>query len=114
MADQPIGLARLLTVQVDPGQLVEQLRTVIDPELGLNIVDLGLVYGTTIADGVATVRMTTTTPACPIGSYFSDSIRLALFQLDGILDVAVELTHEPRWSPDMMSDEAKVQLGWAR
>ena len=114
MADQPIGLARLLTVQVDPGQLVEQLRTVIDPELGLNIVDLGLIYRATIADGVATVRMTTTTPACPIGSYLSDSIRQALFQLDGILDVAVELTHEPRWSPDLMSDEAKVQLGWDR
>ena len=114
MADQPIGLARLLTVQVDPGQLVEQLRTVIDPELGLNIVDLGLIYGAMIADGVATVRMTTTTPACPIGSYLSDSIRQALFQLDGILDVAVELTHEPRWSPDLMSDEAKVQLGWDR
>ena len=114
MADQPIGLARLLTVQVDPGQVVEQLRTVIDPELGLNIVDLGLIYGAMFADGVATVRMTTTTPACPIGSYLSDSIRQALFQLDGILDVAVELTHEPHWSPDMMSDEAKVQLGWDR
>ncbi len=113
MPDEPIGLARLLPVQVDPGELIDRLRSVIDPELGVSIVDLGLVYGTTMADGVVHVRMTTTTPACPIGSYLADSIRRALFDLDGVLDVEVDLTYEPPWSPAMMSDEAKVQLGWA-
>lgn len=113
MTDEPIGLARLLLAQVDPGELIDRLRSVIDPELGVGIVDLGLVYDATMADGVVHVRMTTTTPACPIGSYLTDSIRRALFDLDGVLDVDVELTYDPRWSPEMMSDEAKVQLGWA-
>lgn len=114
MADQPLGLARLLGAEVDSGQLVEELRTVIDPELGINIVDLGLVYGTEMVDGVAHILMTTTTPACPIGSYLRDEIRWALLRVDRILDVEVELTHEPPWSPDRMSDAAKVQLGWDR
>lgn len=114
MADQPLGLARLLGAEVDSGRLVEELRAVIDPELGVNIVDLGLVYGAEMVDGVARILMTTTTPACPIGSYLRDEIRWALLRVDRILDVEVELTHEPPWSPDRMSDEAKVQLGWAR
>ena len=114
MADRHLGLARLLGAEVDSGQLVEELRTVIDPELGVNIVDLGLVYGTEMVDGVAHILMTTTTPACPIGSYLRDEIRWALLRVDRILDVEVELTHEPPWSPDRMSDAAKVQLGWDR
>lgn len=114
MADQPLGLARLLGAEVDAGRLVEELRAVIDPELGINIVDLGLVYGAEMVDGVAHILMTTTTPACPIGSYLRDEIRWALLRVDRILDVEVELTHQPPWSPDRMSDEAKVQLGWDR
>lgn len=92
--------------------LIDHLRSVIDPELGVGIVDLGLVYGAAMADGVVRVRMTTTTPACPIGSYLADSIRRVLFELDGVLDVDIDLTYEPPWSPEMMSDEAKVELGW--
>ena len=114
MADQPLGLARLLGAEVDSRRLVEELRAVIDPELGVNIVDLGLIYGAEMVDGVAHILMTTTTPACPIGSYLRDEIRWVLLRVDRILDVEVELTHEPAWSPDRMSDEAKVQLGWAQ
>lgn len=114
MADQPIGLGRLLPAQVESDALMEQLRPVMDPELGVSIVDLGLVYGATMADGVVHVRMTTTTPACPLGSYLSDMIRRALFELDGVLDVDIDITYEPRWSPEMMNDEAKILLGWAR
>ncbi|MEO5918121.1 MAG: metal-sulfur cluster assembly factor [Candidatus Limnocylindrales bacterium] len=112
MADEPIGLGRLLPAQIDPDTLIDRLRSVIDPELGIDIVDLGLVYGATMSEGVVHVRMTTTTPACPIGSYLADSIRRALFELDGVLDVDIDLIYEPRWSPVMMSDEAKVELGW--
>src|SRR5574338_425398 len=90
------------------------LRTVIDPELGVNIVDLGLVYDARIADGVAHILITTTTPACPLGPYLSDAIRWALLKLDGILDVDIEVTYEPLWSPDLMTDVAKQQLGWRR
>jgi Predicted metal-sulfur cluster biosynthetic enzyme len=113
MADQPLGLARLLGAEVDSRRLVEEIRAVIDPELGVNIVDLGLVYGAEMVDGVAHILMTTTTPACPIGSYLRDEIRRALLRVDRVLDVEVELTHDPPWSPDRMSDEAKAQLGWA-
>ncbi len=114
MADQPLGLARLLGAEVDSGRLIEELRGVIDPELGVNIVDLGLVYGAQMVEGVAHILMTTTTPACPIGSYLRDEIRWALLRIDRVLDVEVELTHEPPWAPDRMSDEAKDQLGWNR
>jgi metal-sulfur cluster biosynthetic enzyme len=114
MADPTVDLAHLLRLEIDPADLHEQLRMVIDPELGINIVDLGLVYGVEVVGGVARIRMTTTTPACPIGSYLADQIRWALLGLDNVLDVEVELTHDPRWSPERMSDEAKVQLGWVR
>ena len=101
MADSPVDT------------IVERLRLVIDPELGVSIVDLGLIYAATITDGVAQVLMTTTTPACPIGSFLADQIRWALLDLEGVRDVDIQLTHDPRWSPDRMSDEAKVDLGWA-
>jgi hypothetical protein len=71
MADPTADLARLLRLEVDPTDLHERLRMVIDPELGINIVDLGLVYGVEVFGSVARVRMTTTTPACPIGSYLT-------------------------------------------
>lgn len=112
MADPTADLARLLRLEIDPADVHERLRTVIDPELGINIVDLGLIYGVEVVSGVARVRMTTTTPACPIGSYLTDQIRWALLGLDDLLDVEVELTHDPRWSPERMSDAAKAQLGW--
>ncbi len=109
----PMGIAALLGIPVDQGQVVAQLRTVVDPELGVDIVALGLVYGAQVVDGVAHILLTTTTPACPIGAYLTDAIRWALLELPGILDVDVELTHDPPWSPGRMSDEARVQLGWS-
>jgi metal-sulfur cluster biosynthetic enzyme len=111
--DRPVSLAQLLGVTVSHHQLLERLAGVIDPELGLGIVDLGLVYEAEVVEGIARILMTTTTPACPIGTYLTDSIRDALFDLDGILDVEIELTYEPRWSPDLMSDSAKRMLGWS-
>lgn len=114
MPERPIDLARLLGTPIDSSVLVDRLRTVIDPELGIDIVNLGLVYGAQTVDGVAHILMTTTTPACPIGSYLTDAIRRALLEIDGLFDVDVEVTHDPPWSPDRMSDEAKIELGWAR
>jgi metal-sulfur cluster biosynthetic enzyme len=114
MAEHTVVLADLLPARIDSGALLGRLRSVMDPELGINIVDLGLVYGADMVDGVAEVLMTTTTPACPIGSYLTDQIRWALLELDSVLDVHVEITHDPRWSPDLMTDAAKQQLGWAR
>lgn len=109
---RPLDVADLLGIAVDPTALTEALRTVIDPELGVNIVDLGLVYGAEMRSGVADVVITTTTPACPLGPYLSDAIRWALLAIDGVLDVDIEVTYDPRWTPHMMSEAAKEQLGW--
>lgn len=107
-----MNLGSLLGRDVDADELRGRLETVIDPELGVNIVDLGLVYNVEARGGVAHVLLTTTTPACPIGSYLTDQIRWALLDHPGILDVSVELTHQPPWSPELMSDLARRQLGW--
>ncbi len=110
--DQPaVDLSRLLPA-VDDDALLEHLRTVMDPELGLNIVDLGLVYESDVHAGVAHVLMTTTSPACPIGSYLEDQVRWALLEIPGVVDVEVEVTHEPAWSPQLMTPAARIALGW--
>jgi metal-sulfur cluster biosynthetic enzyme len=90
----------------------ELLREVIDPELGLDIVELGLLRSVEVGDGVARVRFTVTTPACPLSSYIEDEIRACLWQLPGLneLDVACEL--KPAWRPEDMSDGARAALGW--
>lgn len=112
MTDEPLTVAGFLGSAVDPEAVNDALREVIDPELGVNIVDLGLVYDASVTDGVADILITTTTPACPLGPYISDGIRWALLRLDGVLDTRIEVTYEPLWSPDRMTDAAKEQLGW--
>lgn len=92
----------------------ELLREVIDPELGVNIVDLGLVYDVRVADGVARIRMTLTTPGCPLSAYFDDAVSTSLSGAPGVNDTEVEIVWDPPWSPDMMSDAGKAQLGWQR
>lgn len=113
-SEAPIGLGRLLGPGPSHAELLDALRRVVDPELGLNIVDLGLVYEAKIEEGRAKVRLTTTTPACPIGAYLVDEVRWALVDLDDVVDVEIEITHEPPWSPDRMSETAKALLGWRR
>ena len=105
-----MDLSRLLPA-VEEGALLGRLRTVVDPEIGVNIVDLGLVYECAVQAGVAHVLMTTTTPACPIGSYLEDAIRWALLEEPGVVDVEVTLTFDPPWSPDRMTPEARAILG---
>lgn len=90
----------------------ERLHDVIDPEIGVNIVDLGLVFGVDVADAVASVRMTLTSPACPLGGYMDNAIRHALTRLPEVEETNMELVWEPVWGPHLMSDDAKRQLGW--
>lgn len=90
------------------------LREVIDPELGVNIVDLGLVYGLEVAEGTARLRMTLTTPGCPLSAYLDDAVHAALVGAPGVDEVDVEIVWAPPWVPAMMSDAAKSQLGWRR
>jgi len=90
----------------------QALRTVIDPELGYNIVDLGLIYDVGIDDtDMAHVLMTTTTRGCPATSYLQEGARESIAQLPGIAGVDVVMTYDPEWSPQMMTPEAKRYLG---
>jgi metal-sulfur cluster biosynthetic enzyme len=90
----------------------EALRQVIDPELGYNIVDLGLVYDVAVEEGgVVCVTMTTTTPGCPATSYLKGGAGERASSVPGVELVDVKITYEPRWTPEMMSQEAKTHLG---
>lgn len=92
-------------------QVREALRQVIDPEVGMNVVDLGLIYGVDISDERVNVRMTMTTPACPMGSYIADQAREAVREATA-MESEVELVWDPPWDSAMMSDEAKKHFGW--
>lgn len=90
----------------------EALRRVIDPELGYNILDLGLIYGVDVAaSGATTVTMTTTTPGCPATAYLKGGAGEAARSVAGVAEVEVILTHDPRWGPEMMSPAAKTHFG---
>lgn len=90
----------------------EALRQVIDPEIGYNIFDLGLVYDIAIEEGgVVCLTMTTTTPGCPATNYLKDGAAESASNVPGVEFVDVKLTYEPRWTPELMSPEAKVHLG---
>jgi metal-sulfur cluster biosynthetic enzyme len=99
---------------VTAGKVREALRCVIDPELGINVVDLGLVYDVTVEDGTIRVAMTMTTPACPLGETLTEQAEATVWQnVPGVKSVMVDLVWDPPWRPAMMSDAAKEQLGWA-
>lgn len=110
-----LPLAAWLAGHADEELLLDLLGEVIDPELGVNIVDLGLVYHVRMEAGTAHVTMTLTAPGCPLGGYLEDAVRGALAAAPGVRDVAVRLVFDPPWNPDaMMSDAAKDLLGWRR
>jgi metal-sulfur cluster biosynthetic enzyme len=90
----------------------EALRNVHDPELGINIVDLGLVYGVDVSDGTVKVTYTLTTMGCPIGPLIEAEIRQFLETVDGVENVEAEMVVRPPWTPEMMSEEAKAALGF--
>ena len=91
--------------------VTEALKEVYDPELHCNIVDLGLVYDVEVKDGSVRILVTLTTPACPIGPMIIEQIQESVGLLPGVKDVDVEITFDPMWSPEMMSEEARADLG---
>ena len=107
-------LANWANDESDLDLLMDLLHEVIDPELGVNIVDLGLIYGVRVVDRMFHVRMTLTTPGCPLSGYIDDEVRRTLSGAPGVDDTVTEIVWDPPWSPDMMSDLAKDQLGWRR
>jgi metal-sulfur cluster biosynthetic enzyme len=111
---QPVAATAVSTNGGAPSEneVLEALKSVIDPELGINIVDLGLVYEVAVAeDGDVDIQYTLTTMGCPIGPLIEDQMRAFLAPLDGIGEVRPEMVLRPAWNPEMMSDEAKAALG---
>lgn len=92
--------------------ILTALKAVIDPELGINIVDLGLVYSATRSTNELYVALTMTTPACPLGEMMSEEIKRVLGErFPDAQNVRVELVWDPPWSPDLMTEESRRQLG---
>ncbi|MBI2862439.1 MAG: metal-sulfur cluster assembly factor [Chloroflexi bacterium] len=100
---------------VTEAEIREALRAIPDPELGISIVDLGLVYDTRIIEekGRVEIDMTLTAMGCPIGPYVITDIDQILKQLPGVKDVDVNIVWDPPWDPSRMSDEAKMMLGYS-
>ncbi|HLW61583.1 MAG TPA: iron-sulfur cluster assembly protein [bacterium] len=93
--------------------VVEILRRIVDPEIGLNIVETGLVYGIDTANGRVRVVMTMTTPACPVTGYLTGEVETTLREsFPEVQAVEVELVWDPPWDPLMMSEDARDRLGW--
>ena len=91
---------------------MDALSNVIDPELGLDFVELGLIYSVDISGGAVHVTFSLTSPGCPIGPQVSEQIDEFVSELDGVASVSTELTFTPPWTPDRMSEDAKFALGF--
>jgi metal-sulfur cluster biosynthetic enzyme len=88
------------------------LRSVKDPELNLNIIDLGLVYEVDVEDGNVHIRMTLTSPGCPAGAQIMNDIHKAVRPLDGVKDVDIEIVWEPYWSPERIEPKVRAMMGF--
>ncbi len=90
----------------------ERLHAVYDPELGIDVASLGLIYDLRVDRGQAAVRMTLTTPGCPMSDSMPEAVRRTLELIPGVAGVTVDLVFEPPWEPEMMSEPARQALGW--
>lgn len=95
------------------GRIVDVLKTVYDPEIPVDVYNLGLIYRIELGDdGALEVDMTLTAPNCPAADFIVEDVRLKLAGVEGVADVRVNLVFEPEWDKDMMSEEAKLELGF--
>jgi len=93
-------------------QIIAALKRVYDPELPLNIYDMGLIYGVEAdAEGRVSIRMTLTAPNCPVAGSLPADVERAARKVEGVTDAKVELTFEPPWTPERMSEAAQLALG---
>jgi metal-sulfur cluster biosynthetic enzyme len=108
-AEDPVTVGAALTEE----DIMDALSNVIDPELGLDFVELGLIYGVEIAGaGDVKVTFTLTTPGCPIGPQVNEQIEEFVGELDGVRTIESEMVFVPPWSPERMSEDAKFALGY--
>ena len=91
--------------------IYESLKTVFDPEIPVNVVDLGLIYDVKVTKGDVYVQMTLTAAGCGMGPFIAQQAEWAIQDIEGVEDVEIELVFEPPWSPDLISEEARSQLG---
>jgi FeS assembly SUF system protein len=112
LKEQPQGVA-----SGDPGgdlyeAVIAALRDIFDPEIPVNIYDLGLIYGVDVGDdGAVVVNMTLTTPHCPVAESMPGEVELRVSSVPGVRDAEVNLVWDPPWDPNLMSDEARLELG---
>jgi FeS assembly SUF system protein len=93
-------------------EVIEELRTVFDPEIPVDVYELGLIYGVTVAEGGAThIRMTLTAPGCPVAEDLLAEIEMKTRAVAGVTSVQLDVVWDPPWSPEMMSDAARLELG---
>ncbi len=93
-------------------KVINELKTVYDPEIPVNVYDLGLIYNIKEENGILEIEMTLTAPGCPIADQILDEIKMKLEMIGGIRQVNINLVFEPMWNQDMMSEEAKMDLGF--
>ncbi len=96
----------------DAEAVLDVLETVIDPELGLDVIRLGLVYEVRLVGAAVTVMMTLTTPGCPLHGVIREDVTTRLEALPGVADVDVQLVWDPPWTPDRILPAGREQLGW--
>ena len=91
-------------------KIIDEIKKIYDPELPVNIYDLGLIYDVQVNEKKAKIKMTLTTPNCPVAESLPKEVKEGAMQVGGIEDVDLELVWDPPWSKDMMSDAAKLEL----
>ena len=100
-----------MATAVSKEDILETLKSVYDPEIPVNVVDLGLVYDVQVNDNDVYVQMTLTFPGCGMGPYIAQQAEWAIQDMEGVEEVEIEMVFDPPWSPDLISEEAKAQLG---
>jgi FeS assembly SUF system protein len=106
MENTPISTAAI------EAQVIEVLRTCYDPEIPVNIYELGLIYNIEVTpEGVVNIRMTLTSPGCPVAGTLPPEVQSKVKNVPGVTDAKVEVVWDPPWNPDMMTEAAKLQLG---
>lgn len=94
-------------------KIVEVLKTVFDPEIPVNVYDLGLIYKIDVGEqGETVIDMTLTAPNCPAADFMMEDVRMKVESVEGVTSTTVNLVFEPEWNKDMLSDEAKLELGF--
>jgi metal-sulfur cluster biosynthetic enzyme len=111
-AKAPGGNGAVQDPEVLKERIVEALKNVVDPELGINIVDLGLVYGIDLQGSTVHITYTLTTMGCPIGPLIEAEMKQFLSGVGGVDEIEAEMVLRPPWTPEMMSEEAKAALGF--